>query len=293
MKKLLLILLCMPMFILSTLCIAQTSSLTLSASKDAMIREYNGIGDGNNYGTVQYLNMHAWTNGGIPVTHRSLIDFDLSTIPSNSFIQSAFLFLYVDINVNTFPGGHYPLSGSNECIIKRVITNWNEISVTWNNQPGTTTSNQTNIPQSTASNQDYIIDVTNLIQDMNNDTLNSFGFLIKLINENYYRRMIFASKDNPNREKHPKLQVTYMPNNTTTSWDCVGNSCVDPGTGLGMYATQFACNSVCAISSVEEHNTNKKLLKITDLLGRETKQTNQPLFYIYDDGTVEQRIIME
>jgi hypothetical protein len=67
------------MFILSTLCIAQTSYLTLSASKDAMIREYNGIGDGNNYGTTPYLNMHAWTNGGIPVTHRSLIDFDLST----------------------------------------------------------------------------------------------------------------------------------------------------------------------------------------------------------------------
>jgi len=36
-----------------------------------------------------------------------------------------------------------------------------------------------------------------------------------------------------------------------------------------------------------------KLLKITDLLGRETKQTNQPLFYIYDDGTVEKKIIIE
>ena len=37
----------------------------------------------------------------------------------------------------------------------------------------------------------------------------------------------------------------------------------------------------------------RKLLKVTDLLGRETKQTNQPLFYIYDDGTVEKRIVME
>jgi len=46
-------------------------------------------------------------------------------------------------------------------------------------------------------------------------------------------------------------------------------------------------------TSVEEHTTNKELLKITDLLGRETKQTNQPLFYIYDDGTVEKRIVIE
>ena len=46
-------------------------------------------------------------------------------------------------------------------------------------------------------------------------------------------------------------------------------------------------------SAIEEHITNKKLLKVTDLLGRETKQTNQPLFYIYDDGTVEKRIVIE
>ena len=44
---------------------------------------------------------------------------------------------------------------------------------------------------------------------------------------------------------------------------------------------------------IEEHTTNKELLKVTDLLGRETKQTNQPLFYIYDDGTVEKRIVIE
>jgi len=45
---------------------------------------------------------------------------------------------------------------------------------------------------------------------------------------------------------------------------------------------------------VEEHTTNKKLLKVTDLLGRETKGTkNEVLFYIYNDGTVEKRIVIE
>ena len=46
-------------------------------------------------------------------------------------------------------------------------------------------------------------------------------------------------------------------------------------------------------SAIAEHSTNKELLKITDLLGRETKQTNQPLFYIYDNGTVEKRMVIE
>ena len=48
------------------------------------------------------------------------------------------------------------------------------------------------------------------------------------------------------------------------------------------------------ITSIKEHTTNKELLKVTDLLGRETKGTkNEVLFYIYDDGTVEKRIVIE
>jgi hypothetical protein len=46
-------------------------------------------------------------------------------------------------------------------------------------------------------------------------------------------------------------------------------------------------------TSIQAYSTNKKLLKLMDILGRETKETNQPLFYIYDDGTVEKRIVIE
>jgi endonuclease/exonuclease/phosphatase family metal-dependent hydrolase len=41
-------------------------------------------------------------------------------------------------------------------------------------------------------------------------------------------------------------------------------------------------------------NSNKNLIKIVDVLGRETKpKTNTPLFYMYDDGSVEKRIVFE
>ena len=46
-------------------------------------------------------------------------------------------------------------------------------------------------------------------------------------------------------------------------------------------------------TSISEINTEKILLNIIDVLGRKTKQTNQLLFYIYDDGTVEKKIIIE
>ena len=49
----------------------------------------------------------------------------------------------------------------------------------------------------------------------------------------------------------------------------------------------------CTSTEIEEYNTNKEILKITDLLGRETNQTNQPLLYIYDDGTLERKKIIE
>ena len=46
--------------------------------------------------------------------------------------------------------------------------------------------------------------------------------------------------------------------------------------------------------AIEEQTTKKELLHITDLLGRETKDiNNEVLLYIYDDGTVEKRIILE
>ena len=39
---------------------------------------------------------------------------------------------------------------------------------------------------------------------------------------------------------------------------------------------------------------NRSLIKIVDLFGRETEEKlNISLFYIYDDGTVEKKIIIE
>jgi hypothetical protein len=47
-------------------------------------------------------------------------------------------------------------------------------------------------------------------------------------------------------------------------------------------------------TSLSEININRKLIKIIDVLGRTTTaKNNNPLFYIYDDGIVEKRIVIE
>jgi hypothetical protein len=51
--------------------------------------------------------------------------------------------------------------------------------------------------------------------------------------------------------------------------------------------------SISNISFVSENITNKKLLKVTDILGRKSEQTNQPLIFFYDDGTLEKRIVIK
>lgn len=176
-----------------------------SNGKDAYVdSRYNN----NNYGSHVDFAAMSWTNGGVPSDARSLIDFDFSSIPAGATINSASLSLY---SYNSpANGSHSTLSGSNESVLLRITSSWDENTVTWNSQPSTTTQNQVILPESTSPIQNYLnIDVTILIEDMLNDPANSHGFLLKLINEEYYRSMIFASSDNNDLTLHPKLEITY------------------------------------------------------------------------------------
>ena len=67
----------------------------------------------------------------------------------------------------------------------------------------------------------------------------------------------------------------------------------DDGT-LGHILYFFYFNTPSGIDDAPSNMpSEKELLKVTDILGRETKQKNQPLFYIYDDGTVEKKLTLE
>ncbi len=58
----------------------------------------------------------------------------------------------------------------------------------------------------------------------------------------------------------------------------------------------FVLKLTQTISDLNENliNKEKTLIKIINVLGRETiPKSNMPLFYIYNDGTVEKKIILE
>jgi len=76
-----------------------------------------------------------------------------------------------------------------------------------------------------------------------------------------------------------------------SSWNCISGVCVDPLNGTGSYTDSIICVTSCVSTEIEEKNTNKKLVKITDILGGNAKRKkNELLFYLYDDGTVEKKI---
>ena len=67
---------------------------------------------------------------------------------------------------------------------------------------------------------------------------------------------------------------------------------------INQYRSNMLSHTLCeggstAITNFK--NTKKTLVKIVDVLGRTStaKQTNTPLFYIYDDGSVEKKMIIE
>ncbi|MCP4179231.1 MAG: DNRLRE domain-containing protein, partial [bacterium] len=176
--------------------------------KDAYIEDYPNYNYNNrNFGSHPELAANAWTVNGIPAVVRGLIEFDLSVITDASLLENAQLYLYAADSTVNCPG-HSQLSGSNEWKIQRVITSWDENVVTWNTQPEITTENQVILPASTHSMQDYQVDVTQLIKDIINNPSAGHGFMIRLVNENYYRRILFASSDNEYSSLHPKLVIT-------------------------------------------------------------------------------------
>lgn len=143
-------------------------------------------------------------NGG-----RSLIYFDLSTIPSGATIVSATLNLYGAGPFGTGAAGSVGNIGDNTSYIQRVTSPWVESTVTWNTQPTTTTVNQVTFGPSTQVIEDFDVNVTQLVLDQIDNPATSFGFMFRLITEDPTRGFVFWSSDATVDSLHPTLTIVY------------------------------------------------------------------------------------
>jgi len=173
----------------------------------------------NHYNNAPELAVSAWTVHGEPCIVRSFIKFtELAQIPTTAKVISAKLYLTGVASSLVGPQGnsHYPsspysTSGENNCVVERVVGgNWNEMTLTYDNQPASTPIDLGLIPASTSQwNYDAAVDVSSLVQAMVREPVKNFGFVIKLQTEEKYRSLIFASSTASNATVRPKLIVIY------------------------------------------------------------------------------------
>ena len=107
---------------------------------------------------------------------------------------------------------------------------------------------------------------TNIITFVCNSNLQLISLDVK--NSNNINMTTVVMSQNPNLSCISVDDSIYSTNN----WS-VANGNIDP---------QHYFSNNCSPNSVEEHSINKQLLKVTDLLGKETKHINQPLLYLFD-----------
>jgi hypothetical protein len=169
--------------------------------KDAVVES---ILPAQNFGDVPFFSVFSWTNSGVFNSSRALIEFDLSSVPPGTTIKSAKLYLYWDSYGNL--SEH---TGENGLLIKRIIEQWDENKVTWDSIPLVSDSLKITVARSKSTDQNYIIDATDMVQDMINNPTANHGFMFMLQEELPYRLVIWASSENSNIQKRPRLVVMY------------------------------------------------------------------------------------
>jgi PKD repeat protein len=185
---------------------SQPQTITLrpgpTDGKGAELTDYSPY---TNFGNSPWFDANAWTASGDSLHIRSLMQFDLTSIPPNSTIISAKLSLFCN------PAStHYQLqAGDNQCYLLRVTEPWDDETVTWNNQPAVSMDNPVLLPTSTMTVQNYPDnDVTTHVQDMVNDPEHNYGWQIRLVTEYLYRSMQLSSCHDAFQYR-PSLEITY------------------------------------------------------------------------------------
>jgi len=171
--------------------------------RDALVGKIVPI---SNYGETPDLHLYAWTQDGVLNVTRALLEFDMGALPVDAQIDSAFLSLY--FNSTSLYGDRH--EGETSFVIQRIISEWDEMEVSWSTQPEASTVNQRIIAEATNETQDFIdMDVTSLVRDMASDRVNSHGFLLRLNTEAPFRKLLLASSDHPLEELRPRLVIYY------------------------------------------------------------------------------------
>ncbi|WP_166437127.1 DNRLRE domain-containing protein [Niastella caeni] len=194
----------------------------------------------------------AWTCNAIgqpTCDFRSMLRYDVSSIPANAVITNAKLYLYAKTNNINGNYGNPTFGTANTALLQKAVSPWNLSTVGWNLQPAVTTVSQKILPQSTSTKQNYVVDVTDFVQSWVNKPDSNYGVMLRLQNETYYNSMVFNSGQAVDSLR-PRLEICY----TLTSADSCKADFKD---------TASSSNSAShLLTAIPWHNNNKKPVQV-------------------------------
>ncbi len=168
-------------------------TITIRSTKVAYTFQYQGD---TNYGgyTVAKVGSTELNND-----YCTWVQFDLSSIPSGSQIDSAYLRLKVKQN-----------NGSGIYVKARMASSsWSETGITWNNQPNVYTSPSDSEYVSGTGWEEWT--VTEMVRKWIDGTRSNYGFGVWPSNWNEGSNHWFYSDNDSNSSNHPQLVVNYTP----------------------------------------------------------------------------------
>lgn len=187
---------------------------------------------GTNYGTA--LTTIVGVNS-TPAHYRYLTNFNISglNIPSNAVIYSAELIL-------TPAGSGEGTVNSTDLYLETVTASWAENTVTYANQPTTSTVNQ--VTTSSLVNGKRTFNITTLVQNIVNGTTVNYGWRIRRNPENIASSLsTYATKDAVSSTVRPKLKIKwYVPMTITAA---TINHCVSTSSNDGSIAPTISGGS--------------------------------------------------
>ena len=78
------------------------------------------------------------------------------------------------------------------------------------------------------------------------------------------------------------------------SWNCIDGNCEMLNDSSGTYNTYQSCIDVCSVTDLTDYQLSKKVIKVTDLLGREVSpNSDQIIILYYEDGSIEKKYFLK
>lgn len=181
--------------------------------KDAMI---TNLEPEKNFGAHKYFEATYLSEPVLTVmrSNRSLIFFNLDTIPKSAIIKKVILTLSYDLPIPFDSTYLIPIVSSAGTILyggvlQQVIEPWEENKVTWSAQPKTIETNQVYIMPFIRNVNFIDIDITRLIVPLAEIAAPNYGMLFRLWPTERFPGFRFASSDYAEPKMRPRLTVYF------------------------------------------------------------------------------------